>query len=112
MNIPKLTEPGVKYWLSQNLKEYKQFKEKHFGYIYNFIILGILVLVVSGFLAYKYKGNITPEELAEKNKQKQEYIISKLQQLALYKKQNDSQMLTGLPLWGKHSEMDVYNRKI
>lgn len=106
--MPKLTEPGVKYWLSQNLKEYKHFKEKHIGYIFNTVMLGILILVVSGFLAYKYKGHITPEELAEKNKQKQEYIISKLQQLALYKKQNDTHMLTGLPLW----DNDVYNRKI
>lgn len=112
MNTPILTEPGVKYWLSQSLKECRKFKDKNISYVYNIVMLGILILVVSGFLSYKYKGNITPDELSEKNKKKQEYIVSKLQQLALYKKQNENDMFTGLPTWGKHSEFDVYNRKI
>lgn len=108
--MPNLTEPGVKYWLTKSLRECKHFKEKHIGFIYNIIMLGVLVAMLSGFLAYKYKGHITPEELSEKNKKKQEYIISKLQQLAVYKKNNN--MLTELPLWDKPCEYDVYNRKI
>lgn len=106
MNKPILTEPGVKYWLSQTLKECRGFKDKHVSFIYNIIMLVLLVMVVSGFLSYKYKGYITPDEQAEKNKQKQEFIVSKLQQLALYKKQNVNNT------WGQHSEYDVFNRKI
>lgn len=102
MNKPILTEPGVKYWLSQTLKECRGFKDKHISFIYNIIMLVLLVMVVSGFLSYKYKGYISPDELAEKNKQKQEFIVSKLQQLALYKNQNANNM------W----EHDVFNRKI
>lgn len=102
MNKPILTEPGVKYWLSKTLKECHGFKDKHISFIYNIAMLVILVMVISGFLSYKYKGYISPEELAEKNKQKQEFIVSKLQQLALYKKQNVNNM------W----EHDVFNRKI
>lgn len=102
MNKPILTEPGVKYWLSQTLKECHGFKDKHISFIYNIAMLVILVMVLSGFLSYKYKGYISPEELAEKNKQKQEFIVSKLQQLALYKKQNVNST------W----EHDVFNRKI
>lgn len=106
MNKPILTEPGVKYWLSQTLKECRGFKDKHISFIYNIIMLILLVLVVSGFLFYKYKGNISPDELAEKNKQKQEFIVSKLQQLALYKNQNVNNM------YGHHSEYDDFSRKI
>ena len=102
MNKPILTEPGVKYWLSQTLKECHGFKDKHISFIYNIAMLVILVMVISGFLSYKYKGYISSEELAEKNKQKQEFTVSKLQQLALYKKQNVNDT------W----EHDVFNRKI
>jgi hypothetical protein len=99
MNNPNLTEPGVKYWISQNLKECRKFKDKNISYIYNITMFGLFLVVVSGFLAYKYKGRITLEEAENKNRKKQEYIVSKLQQLALYKKQQESNMLTDLPTW-------------
>jgi len=112
MNIPNLTEPGVKYWLSQNLKDCKRFRDKHIGYVYNLVMFGVLILLVAGFLTYKYKGHISPEELEYKDTQQKEYILSKLQQLALYKKQSNTNMITDLPMWDKEAALDVYNRKI
>ncbi len=56
---PILTEPGVKYFLNETLKQCHIFKEKYNNMMFNigitiefFIILGILLL-------YKYKGKLT-----------------------------------------------------
>lgn len=112
MNDPSLTEPGVKYWVNQTLKECRKFKDKNVNYIFNIGMTIALFLGTSIFLYFRYKGNITHSEIAKKNRIKQEYIVSKLQQLALVKKQKSSTMLTDLPTWDDHPELAVLNRKL
>jgi hypothetical protein len=99
MNIPCLIEPGVKYWLNHSLKECRRFNDKNINNIFNISATFALLLFICGFLFYNYKGNITREEIDEKNKLKKEYIISKLKQLAVVKRQKDSNMITDLPVW-------------
>uniref|UniRef100_A0A6C0CNU2 Uncharacterized protein n=1 Tax=viral metagenome TaxID=1070528 RepID=A0A6C0CNU2_9ZZZZ len=100
MEYPKLTEPGVKYFLSQSLKECKKFKDRNISIIFN-LSMGILLIVsISMFLTYKYRGRPSAAELAKKNIEKQEYIVSKLQQIALIKHKNNDDLITDLPLWG------------
>lgn len=74
---PRLTEPGVKYFLNETLKQCHQFKEKHHNMLFNvgmlvgfFVILGILLL-------YKYKGKLTPAERQEKGGRKEALYIIK-----------------------------------
>lgn len=112
MNNPILTEPGVKYWVSQYLKECRNFKDKNINFFYNIGLTILFILGISIFLIFNYKGNITQSEIDEKNKIKQEYIVSKLQQLALVKKQKSNEMLTELPTWNDHPELDLLNRKL
>ena len=58
----------------------------------------LLVVVIGGWLLYRYKGKPTPAELEVKERKKQEYIISKLQQLSFEKKKTqNTTMITGLP---------------
>jgi hypothetical protein len=59
---PRLTEPGVKYFLNETLKQCHHFKDKHHNTLFNvgmfigfMVILGILLL-------YKYKGKLTMAE--------------------------------------------------
>tara|TARA_B100000925_G_scaffold254637_1_gene207639 strand:+ start:1522 stop:1872 length:351 start_codon:yes stop_codon:yes gene_type:complete len=114
MEYPKLTEPGVKYFLTQSLKECRKFKDRNISIIFN-LSMGILLFVtISMFLTYKYKGKPTAAEIAKKNIEKQEYIVSKLQQIALVKKEqmNKSSMITDLPLWNNHPESAILNRNI
>ena len=100
MEHPKLTEPGVKYFLSQSLKECKKFKDRNISIIFN-LSMGILLIVsISMFLTYKYRGRPSAAELAKKNIEKQEYIVSKLQQIALIKHKNNDDLITDFPLWG------------
>ena len=62
---------------------------------------GLLILVIGGFLFYRYKGKLTPAEVELKNRKKHEYIISKLHQTAYLKKNQGlpEGMITGLPQW-------------
>lgn len=112
MNIPCLTEPGIRYWMSQSLSECRKLKDNSMNVFYNIGLTIALILGVLAFLYYNYKGNITPEEIATKNRVKQEYIMSKLQKLTTLKKQKGTTMLTEQPAWDNHPELAVLNRKL
>jgi hypothetical protein len=101
LSPPRLIEPGVRYFLSSTLKECRKFKDNHASIFFNLSMTVLFVVVIGGFLLYHYKGKLTPAELAIKNRKKQEYIISKLQQLAyLRKTQNGGNgLITTLPQW-------------
>ena len=104
---PMLTEPGVKYFLNETLKQCHKFKEKHQNMILNigllvgfFIILGILLL-------YKYKGKLTPEEIFKKDLEKKQYVLSKIRIYQESKLRSQQQLITGLPQWD--NEFDIIN---
>jgi hypothetical protein len=103
---PILTEPGVKYFLNETLKQCHHFKEKYNNMMFNigititfFIILGILLL-------YKYKGKLTPEEMEQKETDKKQYILSKIKNYQETKLRAQQQLITGLPHW----ENDLANK--
>ena len=94
---PILTEPGVKYFLNESLKQCHIFKEKYNNTLFNigltilfFIILGVLLL-------YKYKGKLTPEEMEEKENEKKQYILSKIKNYQESKLRAQQELITGLP---------------
>ena len=96
---PILTEPGVKYFLNESLKQCHIFKENYNNTIFNigltiffFVILGILLL-------YKYKGKLTPEELEENDNLKKQYILSKIKNYKDTKLRAQQELITGLPHW-------------
>jgi len=105
MDRPILTEPGTKYFLSQTLRECRRFKDRNINIIFNINMAAVFIAVVGGFLTYKYRGKPTPAELARRNREKQEYIISKLQQLSAVRSKASGEMITDLPLWNAHAEM-------
>ena len=98
---PLLIEPGVRYFLNGTLKECRKFKEVHASDFFNIYMTCTLVVLIGGFLLYRFKGKLTPDEVVIKNRKKQEYIISKLHQIAYLKKNQGfgANMITGLPQW-------------
>ena len=110
--IPSLCEPGVKYFLNGSLKECHKYKEKKMTIIFNIGMLFLLITLISGFLIYKYKGKLTPSEIVQKRRREKEYIISKLQQIATIKKAQNPNLITNLPTWDNHPEIDRLRRKI
>ena len=106
-----LVEPGVKYFIGNSLKQCREFKNKYYNIFFNIGIFIALVLSISLFLMYKYKGNITPAEREMKNRKKQEYIVSKLQNISQIKKDISQRIITDLPNWSDHPELGNLQRR-
>lgn len=105
MSKPELVEPGVKYFLHQSLKQCHIIKEKMNNMIFNIGLLLLFFIVLGVILFYKYKGKLTHVEIEKKNKEKQEYILSKIINFQESKKRAHQELITGLPSWEEEHEM-------
>ena len=111
VDIPKpmLTEPGVKYFLNQTLKQCHIIKEKFHNTIVNVGLLFGFILILGVIILCKYKGRLTPVEIEKKNKEKQQYILSKIKNFQQAKRIAHQELITGLPAW--ESEYDIIHSK-
>lgn len=107
---PILTEPGVKYFLGETLKQCHQFKEQYYNVLINIGLFFLFFLILGAILLYKYKGKLTPEQMREKELEKQRYILSRIKNFQDAKIREQQQLITGLPHW--ETEYDVINRRI
>jgi len=96
---PSLTEPGVKYFLNQTLKQCHVIKNNFHNTVFNIGLLIAFFIVLGAILLYKYKGKLTPIELERKNKEKQQYILSKIKIFQESKRKAHQELITGLPHW-------------
>jgi len=107
---PILIEPGVKSFLNETLRQCRVFKNAYHNLLFN-ISIGVTFLVILAIiLFFKYKGKLTPAEKEMRNRQKQQYILSKIQNFQEAKQRAHQELITGLPHW--ETEYDVVNRKI
>ena len=106
---PKLIEPGVKYFLGETLKQCREFKKKYHNFILN-IVLGTSFFLILGIILFaKYKGKLNPEEKEHKNREKQQYILSKIKNYQETKQRMQQELITGLPHW--ENEYDIIYKK-
>jgi hypothetical protein len=96
---PSLTEPGVKYFLNQALKQSHIMRESFHNTIFNIGMLLFFLLILGFILIYKYKGKLTPVEIAQKNKEKKQYILEKIKNFQIAKQKAHQELITGLPHW-------------
>lgn len=94
---PVLVEPGVKYFLSETLKECKDFRLRYNNILYNVGLFVFFLLILGGVLLYKFKGKLTPQEKSKKNSEKQQYILSKIKNFQDAKRIAHQELITGLP---------------
>lgn len=102
---PTLTEPGVKYFLSQALKQSHIIREKFHNTIFNIGMLIFFILILGFILIYKYKGKLTPIEIVKKNKEKQQYILERIKNFQIAKQKAHQELITGLPHWENEYNM-------
>lgn len=107
INRPMLTEPGVKYFINETLKQCHKFKEKHHNMIFNIGLLVAFFIILAILLLYKYKGKLTPEEIEQKEAIKKQYILSKIRNFQDAKIRAQQELITGLPHW--ENEFDIIN---
>jgi hypothetical protein len=106
---PALIEPGVKYFLHQTLKQCHIARDKFNNYVFNIGLFIFFLIILGLILFYKYKGRLTPIEIERKNKEKQQYILSKIQNFQQAKRRAHNELITGLPAWD--SEYDIIHSK-
>lgn len=106
---PALTEPGVKYFLHNTLKQCHIIRDNFHNMVFNIGLLIGFLLILGLILFYKYKGKLNPVEIERKNKEKQQYILSKIQKFQLAKRTAQQELITGLPAW--ESEYDIIHSK-
>lgn len=94
---PLLTEPGVKLFLSNQFENYKFFKQKYISFFVNISLLILLILIVTCFLYFNYKGKLTKEEIEKKNELKRAFIISKINKYQTFKNKTNYNTITNLP---------------
>ena len=97
--LPILTEPGVKYFIGCTLKDCRRFKDNYFSVIFNVAMCVFFLVLVGGFLVYRYKGKLTADEMAIKTLQKKEYIFTKLNQFSAQRRKATQDNITNLPEW-------------
>lgn len=107
---PKLVENGVKYFLNETLKQCRIFKEKYQNMIFNIGLLLFFLFILAGVLIYKYKGKLTPIEKQKKDREKKQYILSKIQKFQQAKKIAHQELITGLPNWD--NDYEIFHNKI
>ena len=112
INFPSLIEPGMKSFISHTLKKCNTYKDKHLTIIYNIGYFILFAIILGIILKFKYKGEMSEYEKREKEKKKQEYIVSKLQQISSMNRKVGGNMITDLPNWNNNPEVAILNRKI
>ena len=105
---PVLTEPGVKYFLSQTLKQCHIIKNNFHNTVFNIGLFIAFLLILGLILLYKYKGRLTDVEKHKKNREKQQYVLSKIKNLQEAKRRAHQELITGLPNWD--SEYDIIHK--
>ena len=109
-SAPMLTEPGVKYFLSESLKQAHHFKVKYHNTLFNIALFFFFLIILGILLLWKYKGKLTPKEIKEKEMEKKKYMLSKIYNYQQDKLRAQQHLITGLPHW--ETEYDIVNKDI
>lgn len=99
MNLskPSLTEPGVKYFLGESLKQCNKKRQEVNFYMLNLALFGCFVLVISVYLIYKYKTRPSDEDRKKIKKLKRDYFVNKVRKMQVEKAQKLNETITNLP---------------
>ncbi len=95
---PKLTEPGMKYYMSHALKVCHQSKDKYYNIVFNLGAIIMFIGFISYVLYYRYKGLPTQEEKELKSHNKKKYILGKIQEMQKMRQNNSLDLITNLPI--------------
>jgi hypothetical protein len=104
---PILIEVGVKSFLNQTLKQCHIIKTSYYNTMYNLFLLIIFIILLSLILYFKYKGKPTEEDIKNRNREKEQYVVSVIQKFEKAKTDENQkiiqeEMITGLPHFTFH----------
>jgi|TARA_B100000795_G_scaffold101561_1_gene74754 hypothetical protein len=95
--FPKLTEPGVSYFLKSTLKQCSDKKGKYFNTIFNLGLLFLFLTLLGVSLVYKKNTKMTTKEKKAKHENEREYILNKIKSLKHTEREKRNEIITTLP---------------
>ncbi len=95
--FPRLTEPGVSYFLRETLKQLNQDKQYYNTTLINVILFLVFIGVISAVLIYKKNTKLNNEQMKEKEMEKKTYILTKIKQINEIHQNKYNKMITNLP---------------
>ena len=99
MERPYLTEPGVRYFINETLKQCHITKDKYYNIAFNIIAFLLFIIIIGFILNYKYKGATDYNEKQRKEAEKKKYILGQIQKMQRMEKNNSMDLITNLPIW-------------
>jgi len=111
MDTPILVENGFKYFINESLKNCKKIRQEHINNVYNIGLFLSLIILVFLFLFVKYKGRLTKEEIKQRNKKKEQYILERIKNYQDDKRRNSQKLISGLPHWSNEYDEIYKNNK-
>lgn len=119
--IPRLIEPGTKYFINASLDHCREFKIRHYNLLYNIGMFVGLVVTVGTILYVKYKTKNDKVYQEQLRLEKEDYIKNRvnfahnLQRLRIDQGNKGSfhsqQLITNLPFPYQESPMQAYMRQ-
>ena len=107
---PILIETGTRYFYKELLKQCHEIKMNYYNQIYNLGLFILFLFVLFSFLVYRYKGKLTDEDIAIKERERQLYILSKVKNYQSARQRISNDTITGLPEW--ENEQEYIFRKV
>ena len=106
---PTLTEPGVKYFLRETLKQCNDKRTTYYNIIWNCGFFLFLLILIGVILAYRKRHKLTPEEKKEKKEKDHAHVMVKIKALREERKKMNNEIITNLPKF--ESSFEVMHKK-
>ena len=95
---PRLVEPKVQFFMKGALQHSNKTKNLYISWLYNTAMAIIFVIILGGFLFYKYKGRLTPIEREAKNRREYQHVLIQIKKLQMANQKTNGNMFTNLPI--------------
>lgn len=99
MEMPILTEPGIRQFCLNTLKKCNENRMNYMNYIFNVILFVVLIGSISIFLWYKYTHKISDVDKKVKFEQDRNEVLNRIKSLSLDKQRLQNGLITNLPIW-------------
>jgi hypothetical protein len=106
---PTLTEPGVKYFLRETLKQCHDKRVTHYNIIWNCGFFLFFMVLIGLILAYRKRHKLTPEEKKEKQEKDHARVMVKIKALREERKKMNNEIITNLPKF--ENDFEIMHKK-
>jgi len=92
-----LIQPSVRYFFKACLEKAHEYRENYYNNIFNLVMGFLLVAGLSLWLAFLYRGKLSPEEKKQREQKKKQDMLDMINRFHDTKLKEQQNLLTGLP---------------